>query len=197
MYSLNMKYTNTAKKLTLCISAVLFCASAFSESPVTETGLITGIVYSVDKKTVTVTVALGTVKTPEKPQKGERPEPPSAENMIILNGKTVSFTVAADTEIAFGRMTVSEEPGHNNDCPPQPQLTAKQLSISSIVSFTYDESGTAVTEIEFDNPPSHDMMGPGENMGPPPAGGQFGGPGVPGGRGEAPAGAFGGGPGGR
>lgn len=192
-----MRNTNTAKKLILCFTAVLFCASAFSESPVTKTGLVTGILYSVDKKTVTVTVALGTMKAPEKPRNGERLEPPSAEDMITLSGETVSFTVAADTEVDSARMTAPEDPGKNTGYPPPPRLTAKQLSISSIVSFSYDESGTAVAEIKVDNPPSHGMMGPGGNMEPPPAGGPFGAPGTPGGRGGAPAGAFGGGPGGR
>lgn len=107
-----MKLIFDVRRVLVCtLCATLVCSTVFAKTTkTTKTGIVTSISLDVKKDTVTVTLALGTLKEPSKntaPVKSSNktpPKRPTASDMIELSGETVTFTVAADTEVARSMM---------------------------------------------------------------------------------------------
>src|SRR5574344_555203 len=110
-----MKLIFDVRRVLVCtLCATLVCSTVFAKTTkttkTTKTGIVTSISLDVNKNTVTVTLALGTLKEPSKntaPAKTTTktpPKRPTASDMIELSGETVTFTVAADTEVARSMM---------------------------------------------------------------------------------------------
>ena len=100
-----MKHISTLNRGFIC--ALCFLAvgsSAFAKGTNDKTGIVTALTMDASKKTVTVTLALGTIKAPDKSaapvQNGKQPcRRPEISDLVELSGETVTFTVSADTVV--------------------------------------------------------------------------------------------------
>ena len=159
-----------------CFAAALCAgttAAAEPEKKAQDVGLVTGISYSTADKSVTVTVAFGTMKEMQnagdqqqpktggqKARKADEQEPPkqlSAEDMITLSGGTAAFTLPADTALSVG---MPPKAGSDDDTslppPPDggaktekhfPRLTVKNILVDDIVTIRYGDDGKTVTGV--------------------------------------------------
>jgi hypothetical protein len=108
-----MKQYKSFCRALICSACIVFlCSSVFAKTKKTstvnansKTGIVTSISMDAIKNTVTITLSLGTLKSPDKstaPDKESRqpPKRPSISDFIELTGETVTFTVSADTKVA-------------------------------------------------------------------------------------------------
>ena len=215
-----MKLFSELRRVLLCLLCATGVCSAVFAKPATlvkasensKTGVVTSISLDAKKNTVTVTLALCTLKAPstdvtaEKPDRNMPPKRPSLSDMIELTGETVTFTVSADTEVARSMLlapakdTTDATAAPTDDQLPPPPPDGKgpegfppehdeeisQVTINDVLTITYDTTGTTVTTIsEDDGEPPHGpdgMTGPRPDMNGGPHGGQMG-PGPQGGMG--------------
>ena len=195
-----MKLFSELRRVLLCLLCATGVCSAVFAKPATlvkasensKTGVVTSISLDAKKNTVTVTLALGTLKAPStavataKPDRSMPPKRPSLSDMIELTGETVTFTVSADTEVARSMLlapakdtTDATATSTDDQLPPPPpdgkgpegfpperKEEISQVTINDVLTITYDTTGTTVTTIsEDDGEPPH---GPDEKTGPRP-----------------------------
>jgi|WetSurMetagenome_2_1015567.scaffolds.fasta_scaffold52918_2 hypothetical protein len=127
------------KKL-VCFAGITGALCALcAEGP--HTGMVTGISYNLTDKSVTVTVAAGTMKEMPKPdekkaKKDDKPIPdkmPALEDMITFSGDTMTFTLSGDTPLEFDRTTPAPDnrgpgPDGNNKTRKDRNAGKKELS---------------------------------------------------------------------
>jgi len=139
------------------MSTAVFAKTSEKNDAVKKTGIVTSLSLDAKKNTVTVTLALGTVKTPDKqkePSKENRKDPPKrpqVADMINLTGETVTFTVAADTAI------VKDGPDSSEQLPPPPsaeqdkihfqQKQIADVKLNDLLTVSFAADGTTVSSI--------------------------------------------------
>jgi len=161
-----MNYSISRKLLFIGCFTLLAAFVSAENADKSKTGIVTGVSYSIADDTVTVTVALGTLKEMPKPDQKTPPKELKAADVITLSGETTTFTLAADktVQIGFPPKPAADEgelqPPPQNDSPDvnRPSLTMKDISITEIVTLSFDESGKTVTGIVIDTPPKRGMM---------------------------------------
>jgi hypothetical protein len=166
-----MNHTIIKKGILAVYSAAVISTASFAAQAdaagIQKFGLVTGISYSITGNNVTITAALGTMKEMSKPDKQEPPKQIKADDMIILSGETVTFTLPADTALKIGMLPRNDSDDKalpplpkddkkiRNDFPP---LTVKNILVDTIVTLLYDADGKTVTGVEAVMLPGCRMM---------------------------------------
>jgi|SRR5574344_230871 hypothetical protein len=174
-----MKHSIMVRHVFLCITCIaLVSSSAFAKSDKTETtsgtaktGIVTAMSLDVKKSTVTITLAVGSLKSPDT----NLPKCHSAADLIELTGETVTFTVAADTEVACSMMDGlfapkkddAPVPSDDKRMPPPPEMntTISKVSLNDVLTVTFDTTGATVTNISDSS--TEPLHGGPEGMGAP------------------------------
>ncbi|MFA6938326.1 MAG: hypothetical protein WCQ67_08855, partial [Treponema sp.] len=141
-------------RMVVCVLVfALLTSSVFAKESKTtnknsKIGIVTSMFLNSKENTVTITIALGTVKTPEKNSSTEAkktdfrnpPKKPNIADMIELTGESVTFTVSANTEVARSMLLAP---------------TSFQTADNGFVENDDDS-----TEKDFPPPPQNDFMPP-------------------------------------
>lgn len=150
----NLQNKTLLFRMVVCVLAfALLTSSVFAKESKTKnenskTGIVTSMSLNSKENTVTITIALGNIKAPEKNSSAQATKPnnknplkkPDIADMIELTGESVTFTVSTDTEVARSMLFA----------PPSFQ----KANADSV------EIDNGSTQEDFPPPPQNDFMPP-------------------------------------